>query len=239
MEQGNRAHGLEDPGEGRAIHGGKAAELAQERLRPDVGKHLLRLRRSQRRRAEGGVPERLREDAAEAKQDAGAEAREAGHPGDELAAACDHLLDEDGDRLPGGLADRPEGFAEGLFRPDVQRDEPPAGFVHDLPGARLDGDGEADSVSNFYRLVFGPGDLLPGDRNAVDGEELFCLVLVKGALPGGKRDPDDFRRLRTFGRHGQVCDGFPFPDLLVAQKRRHPPRRLFRRVEDGNVLVHV
>ena len=86
-----------------------------------------------------------------------------------------------GTRLPGGLADRPEGFAERLFRPDVQRDEPPAGLVHDLPGARLDGDGEADSVSNFYRLVFGPGDLLPGDRNAVGGEELLCLVLVEGA----------------------------------------------------------
>ena len=81
-----------------AVHGGLAAELAEQALGGQLVDHLVGRDVVERGRAEHDVGHRLGEDAAEAEHHGRPELRVAEDAGDQLAVAADHRRDQHVDR---------------------------------------------------------------------------------------------------------------------------------------------
>ena len=111
--------------------------------------------------------------------------------------------------------------------------------MQDLPGASLGDDGEPDFVRDFHGSLFGLRDLLPHDGNAVAGQDPFGLVLVEGLLAFCQGCADEFAGFRRFRGQRRPFDRFASADLQMSEERDHPPSRLFGRVEDRDIVIHV
>ena len=137
----------EHRGEGVAVDGGLAAELAEQALRGQLVDHLVRRDVVDGRRPEHDVGHRLGEDPAEAEHHGRPELRVAQHAGDQLAVAPDHRRDEHVDRAVGGRRRRQQLGRRAAHRigvGEVEPDEAALGLVGDGVAVELGDDREAE-----------------------------------------------------------------------------------------------
>jgi len=239
VEEGDLPQFSEDTGQRGDIHGREATKSPQEIPGADVEDHFLGVRVRQRCAADGVVLQRLREDAAEAEEDAGTEGGEPRHPGDEFPLPADHSLDQNRHIAAGRCPDAAEGRPDIVVGCQAQGEEPFAAFMRYPPRTGLGRDRIADLPGGACGLVLALRKGLPGHGDLVPREDALGLMLVEGLLPVSFCLRQE--RLRFgIGRGKRGCRPLlPFTDPFVPEKGQHGTGSLFRRIEDGDVMVHI
>ncbi len=196
-----------------------AKRLRQEPARPEAGDQLVRVTAGERRRGEGDVAEGLREDAAEADDDAGPELGIADDAGDQLAPSFDHLRHEKRDRAVFGPPQRQQllgSRANGRAIRQAEADQAALGLVGDRVAAELQGHRKAEGLGGTHGIGHVGGQRLARHRHAMAGDQGLGVVLGQG--PGARE---------TLGlRHGAGVSGARAGRALrLPRARSHAGRR--------------
>jgi len=107
------------------------------------------------------------------------------------------------------------------------------------PRTGLGRDRIADLPGGAYGLVLALRKGLPSHGDPVRREDALGLMLVEGLPPLPLRLRQERLRFDIGrGKRGRY-PRLPFTDPFVPEEGQHGPGRLFRRIEDGDVMVHI
>jgi hypothetical protein len=158
--------------------------------RPQSGGQPQRLGARERQRSEHHVAQRLGEHAAEAEQHAGAEARVAHQPGDQLAPPAHHLGHQQPDRPIFRPRLREELRRRGAHRGRTRQAEPhqvALGLVGDPLAAQLESHRPSELLGGLLGLRRIGHQALARKRHAVAREQLLGGRFGQGASGGARR----------------------------------------------------
>ena len=182
----------DDPVQLIGVDSRQAAEGAEQALRAELGRQRPRIRLVQRRERERHVGDRLREDAAEAEGDHGAELRVTAHADEQLALVRHELLDEHAALGSSGRAvdDAVVGGARSGRVPHVELDQPEVALVLDVGAERLEHGRAAQGLDGGRGSLRVVHDGPRGGGHPVHGEEELGLLLVERRPSGVERPAD-------------------------------------------------